>query len=193
MSCFAKRPHGRRCKRDKTHRLVSRHVTHMAAHTRQQPSAKVSTPAPVRRRLKATRRLRAGDDGVVTGMPSKCWTPWPPSRGLIFLSPPRARQQRYCKGWMPTTCTAMPTATRCPQFAGHPSPSRHARAAVLKSEQCQHQPAKVLPGTFPPHGAQARESAVFSLALVVVYCPSASSRWCWPAPALGGWPIPCSP
>ena len=40
---------------------------------------------------------------------------------------------------------------------------------------------KVLLSVFARHGAQARESAVFSLALVVVYCPSASSRWCWTA------------
>jgi hypothetical protein len=40
---------------------------------------------------------------------------------------------------------------------------------------------KVLPGVFGPCGAQARESAVFSLVLAVVYCPSASSRWCWTA------------
>ena len=54
-------------------------------------------------------------DGEVAGMPSERWTPW----ATTCASNARG---------MPTTCTAMPTATRCPQFAGHPSPSRHARA-----------------------------------------------------------------
>ena len=73
--------------------------------------------------------------------------------------------------WKPTFCRRYPVARY---------PRRYPRKAA-SSWRWPAREEKVLPGVFGPCGAQARESAVFSLVLAVVYCPSASSRWCWTA------------